>query len=371
MVGGALKAAARIVLALAVLGLLFAVPYISLDTHGVFSSPLDSPGTLQLLGLMLVFGGVALSYDLLFGFTGLLSFGHALYFAVGVYLTAIATTKWGWGLPETIAFTALLGLALPLVLGSISLRVGGIAFAMVTLAFAEAGSTLVDKNPRNWTGAEEGVPVGFEALPDSFVGVLNTQNLYWLALAYLAVVFVVASWAVDSSPGRVWQAIRENELRVEVLGLHPFRFKLVVFVLASFLATAGGVVYVILIGSATPQVTTPNFTLALLLMVVIGGTGTRWGAILGGALYTFLEFRLPDWSDSKAVRDLPSFLETPLSEPLFVLGTLFVLIVFFLPGGIAGLLTLRPRRGLRQLEASVMQEPVETGGLTDRAGASA
>jgi branched-chain amino acid transport system permease protein len=369
--GGALKAAIRILLAAAVFGLLFAVPYVSLDTHGVFSSALDSPGTLQLLGLMLVFGGVALSYDLLFGFTGLLSFGHALYFAVGVYLTAIATTRWGWGLPATLAFTALIGLVLPFVLGSVSLRVGGIAFAMVTLAFAEAGSTLVDKNPRKWTGAEEGVPVDFEALPASFVGVLNTKNLYWLALAYVAVVFVVANWAVSSSPGRVWQAIRENEQRVEVLGLHPFRFKLLVFVLASFLATAGGVVYVILIGSATPQVTTPSFTLALLLMVVIGGTGTRWGAVLGGALYTFLEFRLPDWSDSEAVRNLPGVLETPLSEPLFVLGTLFILIVFFLPGGLAGLLTLRPRRGLRLLEQSVRQEPAETGGITDRAGASA
>jgi branched-chain amino acid transport system permease protein len=368
VVGSALRAAARVLIPAAVLALLIAVPRISLDTHGVFSSPLDSPGTLQLLGLMLVLGGVALSYDLLFGFTGLLSFGHALYFAVGVYLTAVATTKWDWSLPQALALTAVVALVLPLVLGSISLRVGGIAFAMVTLAFAEAGSTLVDKNPRQWTGAEEGVAVDFEKLPDSFVGVLNTQNLYWLALAYVAVVFVVASWAVDSSPGRIWQAIRENEQRVEVLGLHPFRFKLLVFVLASFLATAGGVVYVLLIGSATPQVTTPAFTLSLLLMVVIGGTGTRWGAVLGGALYTFLEFRLPDWSDSSTVRDLPSVIETPLSEPLFVLGSLFILLVFFVPGGIAGLLTLRPRRGLRLLEQTVQPEGTR-GGIVDEAEA--
>ena len=90
-------------------------------------------------------------------------------------------------------------------------------------------------------------------LPDSFIGVLNTKHLYWLALGYAAVVFVVVSWAVESSPGRIWQAIRENELRVEVLGLQPFRFKLIVFVLASFLATAGGVVYLLLIGGATPR----------------------------------------------------------------------------------------------------------------------
>lgn len=348
----------RIGVPAAVFALLAVVPYISLGTHGVFSSPLDSPGTLQLLGLMLIFGGVALTYDLLFGYTGLLSFGHALYFAVGVYLTAIATTKWDWSLPQALALTALVGVVLPLVLGSVSLRVGGIAFAMVTLAFAEAGSILVDKNPRNWTGGEEGVPVDFEELPAAFVGVLNTKNLYWLALAYLAVVFVVVNWTVDSSPGRVFQAIRENERRVEVLGLQPFRYKLLAFVLGSFLAAAGGVVYLLLIGGATPQVTTPAFTLSLLLMVVIGGTGTRWGAVLGGALYTFLDHRLTDWADSGAVQSLPSVIETPLSEPLFVLGVLFILMVFFLPGGLAGLLTRR-RRGLRFLEQSVGAPPEE------------
>lgn len=355
----------RLGVAAAVFALLAVVPYLSVETHGVFSSPLDSPGTLQLLGLMLVLGGVALSYDLLFGYTGLLSFGHALYFAVGVYIMAIATTHWDWALWQAFLFTSLVGLVLPFLLGSISLRVGGIAFAMVTLAFAEAGSVLVDKNPRAWTGGEEGVALAFDKLPESFVGVLNTKNLYWLALAYLVIVFVIVTWVVDSSPGRVWQAIRENERRVEVLGLQPFRFKLMVFVLASFLATGGGVVYVLLIGGATPQVTTPAFTLALLLMVVIGGAGTRWGAVLGGALYTFLDNRLLDWSDSAAVRKLPGVLETPLSEPLFVLGTLFILLVYFIPGGIAGVLTLRPRRGLRQIEASLRGQEAEPATAVD------
>jgi branched-chain amino acid transport system permease protein len=351
-----LRRALGILVAVAVFGLLALVPKISVGTHGIFSSELNSPGTLQLLGLMLVFGGVALTYDLLFGFTGLLSFGHALYFAVGVYLTAIATTKWDWSLLQALGFTALVGIVLPLVLGSVSLRVGGIAFAMVTLAFAEAGSILVDKNPHGWTGGEEGVPVAYQKLPEAFVGVLNTKNLYWLALGYLAVVFVLVNWAVDSSPGRVWQAVRENERRVEVLGLQPFRFKLTAFVLSAFLATAGGVVYVLLIGGATPQVTTPAFTLSLLLMVVIGGTGTRWGAVLGGMVYTFLDNRLLVWSDSERIQDLPNVLSTPLSEPLFVLGTLFILLVFFLPGGLAGLARLRPRRS----GVALLDEPVAT-----------
>ena len=189
-----------LVLAAAAVVLLAIVPYLDVDTHGVFSSELSSPGSLQLLGLCLVFGAVALTYDLLFGFTGLLSFGHALYFAVGVYLTAIATTRWEWSLGKTLALVAVVGVVLPFVLGFVSLRVGGIAFAMVTLAFAEAGSILVDKNPKGWTGGEEGTPVAFEALPEAFVGVLNTKNLYWLALGYLVV--VVADRATGPSTPR-------------------------------------------------------------------------------------------------------------------------------------------------------------------------
>ena len=304
----------------------------------LFGGPLDSPGTLGLLALCLVFAGVALTYDLLFGFTGLLSFGHALYFAIGVYLTTIALTKWEWGLAPTLLVVVGVGILVPLVLGAISLRVGGIAFAMVTLAFAQAGTVLVQKNPNGLTGGEEGLGLNFEAIPDVFVGVLNTKNLYWLALGYAAVVFLVVRWAVNSSPGHVWQAIRENERRVEVIGLQPFWFKLLAFVLASFLATVGGVIWLIVLGTgASPQVTTASFTLTLLVMVVIGGAGTRYGALLGGFLYTLADQRLGALAGSSTIDDLPSVLSTPLSEPLFILGTLFILLVFFVPGGLASL----------------------------------
>jgi branched-chain amino acid transport system permease protein len=314
------------------------VPKLSLDLPVLFGGPLDSPGTLGLLALCLVFAGVALTYDLLFGFTGLLSFGHALYFAIGVYLTTIALTKWEWGLAPTLLVVVGVGILVPLVLGAISLRVGGIAFAMVTLAFAQAGTVLVQKNPNGLTGGEEGLGLNFEPIPDAFVGVLNTKNLYWLALGYAAVVFVIARWAINSSPGHVWEAIRENERRVEVIGLQPLWFKLLVFVLASFLATVGGVIWLIVLGTgASPQVTTASFTLTFLVMVVIGGAGTRYGALLGGFLYTLADQRLGALAGSSTIDDLPSVLSTPLSEPLFILGTLFILLVFFVPGGLASL----------------------------------
>jgi branched-chain amino acid transport system permease protein len=131
------------------------------------------------------------------------------------------------------------------------------------------------------------------------------------------------------------------------------------FVASSFLATIGGVVYLVLIGGATPEVTTANFTLALLVMVVIGGAGTRWGAVLGGILYTYLDNRLVALADSSRVQDLPKVLRIPLSEPLFVLGVLFILIVFFLPGGIAGLAVRGPREAIRSLRARVRQPQAE------------
>ena len=121
---------------------------------------------------------------------------------------------------------------------------------MVTLAFAQAGQVLVQKNPNQLTGGEEGLGLNSEPLPDFFVGVLNTKYLYWLALGYAVVVFVVVRYAVASSPGHVWQAIRENERRVEVIGLRPFGFKLIAFVLASFLATVGRVVWLLVLGPA-------------------------------------------------------------------------------------------------------------------------
>ncbi|GAC1639549.1 MAG: hypothetical protein NVS9B11_05330 [Candidatus Dormibacteraceae bacterium] len=169
------------------------------------------------------------------------------------------------------------------------------------------------------------------------IGVINTKNLYWIAFGYLLLTFVVCWWAVNSRPGKVWQAIRENERRVEVMGLNPYTFKLLTFTLSGFLATLGGVVYLLLLGGATPGVTTANLSLALLLMVVLGGAASLWGPALGGALYEYLDFRLLKLSSSSEIHSLPVWLRAPLAEPLFILGVLFILLVFFFPGGIAGI----------------------------------
>lgn len=331
----------------AVLLVLALLPYSALNIPILFDGPLNSPGSLQLLALCLVFAGFALGYDLMFGRTGLLSFGHGLYIAGGAYGTQLAMTELQLPLLPAAALTVVLGTVAAVVLGAISLRtlaLGGIGFAMVTLAFAQAGAIWVERNPGGLTGGEEGLPLHTESVPDVFVGVSNTVNVYWLALAYLVVVAAVCWIATDRPVGRVWQAVRDNEERVGVLGKNPFRYKLGAFVLASALALLGGVVHLLVTAGATPHSSTPEFTLTLLVMVVLGGAGTRWGPIVGGLLFTFLDQRLPSWGIG--------------GEPMLVLGTLFVLAVYVAPGGLT---SLRERFGGRTQDRKAPAEAVPAG----------
>ncbi|WP_327124711.1 branched-chain amino acid ABC transporter permease [Streptomyces sp. NBC_01727] len=345
----------------AVLVVLIVAPYSALPLPGLLDGPVGSAGSLQLLATCLLFGALATGYDLLLGRTGLLSFGHALYFAAGSYATNTIMLEAGLPFAVSALVGVCFGIALALVLGSVSLRVTGIGFSMVTLAFAQAGSILVSRNPGGFTGGEEGRAAPAELLPSGLVGIEHTANLYWVALGYLVLTLAVVHWAVRSPTGRVWEGIKENERRVEVLGLRPYGFKLTAFVLAGALAALGGLVHLLLTGGSTPQTTTSDFTLSLLVMVVLGGSGTRWGPMVGGILYTWADHRLGDLAGSGAVADLPAVLRVPLSQPLFLLGVLFVAVVHLLPGGLARLPSrlgsaLRAPRGTTRAGAAARKE---------------
>ena len=318
------------------LALAAVLPLLAIEIPGVFPGASYTPGTLQLLALCLLFASLALSYHLLFGTVGLLSFGHALYFAVGAYGLGIVLEQTDLELLPAIGLALAAAIVIASLLGAVSLRVTGISFAMVTLAFAQAGNVIVRRNPAI-TGGEEGIRLDIEHVPDFLVGVLNTRNLYWLTLVLLVVVYLAVLWFEKSRGGRVAAATRENELRVRVIGLRPIIIKLAAFVLASALAALVGMAYLLLQSGATPRATSADFTLTLLVLVVLGGVGSRWGAIVGGIIYTLLDQRLTSLAGSDAIAGLPDILRIPLSEPLFILGTLFILVVLFLPGGIAGI----------------------------------
>ncbi|MBR7834208.1 branched-chain amino acid ABC transporter permease [Actinospica durhamensis] len=336
--------ASRWVRAGLVFAVLYALPYSTLRIPGVFDGPLDAPGVLQLLAVCLVFAGLAMSYDLLFGHTGVMSFGHGMFVTGGMYATTILVDHAGFGLWTSAAIGLAVALAAAVVLGAVALRVEGIGFAMVTLAFGQAVAILVVSGSPQLTGGEQGETLDAGAVPAVLSGVRNTANLYWIALAYLAVCALVVWGLAASMPGRVMRALRENERRVEVLGLNPYLFKLLAFVVAGVLAAGGGVVYLLLLGGATPTVSDSNFTLSLLVMAVLGGTGRRWGAMIGGVLYGYAGQSLTRVSGSSAVAGLPGVLRGPLEQPLFLLGAAFVLVVFFAPGGLTGRFGGRMRR---------------------------
>lgn len=324
------------------------LPLLNISIPGILPTPTYMPGTLALLSLCMVFAALALSYNLLLGSAGMLSFGHALYFGAGAYGLGIALEHFGVPLWPGVFIALLGGMVIALGTGAVAMRVSGIPFAMVTLAFAQAGSVLVRRNAAV-TGGEEGLSLNTSLVPEALVGVVNTRNLYWLTLAILVVVYLVTLWVDSSRLGHLVRATRENEERVRVLGLRPYTVKLVVFVIAGVLASLAGVAYMLLQSGTVPRAVSADLTITVLVMVVLGGVGFRWGAIVGGVLYTLLDQRLTVLAGSEAIAGLPDVLRIPLSEPLFLLGVLFILVVMFLPGGIAGTIdaAVRRRRGER------------------------
>ena len=349
----------KIGIGVAIIAVAAVLPLLAINIPGILPGPTYTPGTLSMLAYAMLIAALALSYHLLFGVGGMLSFGHALFFAAGAYGLAVMMRLLAPQVPESavflIAIILTLGLAVAVgnLVGALALRVTSISFAMVTLAFAQAFNVLVRRNTGGLTGGEEGVTVPVNFLPDVLVGVLNTRNLYWLALAILVVAYLVCVWVQNSRIGHVLAATRENELRVRVLGLRPYTVRLFVFAVAGVLAAIAGMGFVLLQSGATPRITIADFTLTLLVIVVLGGVGYRWGAIVGGIVYTILDQRLSALASSGWIQSLPDVLRIPLSEPLFILGMLFVLVVMFAPGGIAGLaksLTTRSATGVRTMD---------------------
>ena len=259
-----------------------------------------------------------------------------------------------------------MGIALPLIVGAIALRVKGIAFAMVTLAFAQAVAITVLRNPGGLTGGEEGLSLNRSQLPAILSGVVNAPYRYWLALAFCLCCFLVVAWLTTARTGHAWAAVRENEDRVEVLGLSGYRTKLLAVVVGGFLGTLGGFIQLIVIGGANPHLLSTEFTLSLLIMVVLGGAGSRWGAIIGGALYVLLDNRLQELSTSETIAGLPAVLRVPLSQPVFVLGLLFVLVVYFAPGGIAAIGGRVRARWVARQHRRRDSSRVSQGGVTPR-----
>ena len=302
----------------------------------------------QLLDLALkiaVFAALVASYDVLIGYTGIVSFGHAMFFGFGAYGAALAVARFGgptWGdlglgLAAAVGVSALVSVAI----GAFSLRVKAIFFAMITLAFAEFALILaVQLGPL--TGGEDG-------LSPRFPGALGHRlGAYYAICAVVTVLFAAMSRFVASPLGRVLQAIRDNELRAEALGFRTFVYQSAASCFASVVATVLGGCYAVWVGYVNPESTLGiHIMLDILLMVIIGGIGTLWGGIIGAGFLLTAQAFLPNLRGLGAALLPGSDLAVRLTErwPLYF-GILFILVVFFFPKGVVGSLreTLARRR---------------------------
>lgn len=299
-----------------------------------------------------IFAALVASYDLLLGYAGIVSFAHTMFFGIGAYGNGIALVRLGRGWEAVLAGTAAgiaLAALLALLIGLASLRVRAIFFAMITLAVASAFAVLASQLP-GLTGGEDGlnVPVPRELTPafrlveGKVLGAqINGRFLaYYLVLFGALAVLLLLLRIVNSPFGRVLQAIRENDFRAEAIGYRVVLYRTAATVLSAALAAFAGSLWVLWLRYVGPSTTLSlEIMIDILLMVVIGGMGTIWGAALGAAVFVVAQSYLQDLmrAGAEATSGLP--LLPQLLDPdrwLLWLGLLFVLSVYFFPEGIVG-----------------------------------
>jgi branched-chain amino acid transport system permease protein len=319
------------------------------------AAPVAFPGTqsLNVAAKICYFIVLAASYDLLLGYTGIVSFAHTMFFGIGGYGAGLALYTWGpsWSaIALGTALALLLAVALALIIGLFSLRVRAIFFAMITLAVASAFAILASQ--LSWlTGGEDGrtfrVPEILRPTYRVFAGPFGTVNgrtvTYYLVFVAALMLFLGMLRVVNSPFGRVLQGIRENEFRAEALGYRTIVYRSVVNCLAAAIAALAGVLAALWLRYTGPAVTLSfDIMLDILLMVVIGGMGTLYGSVIGAAVFILAESYLQSLMGavSRATEGLP--LLPQLFHPdrwLLWLGVLFVLSIYFFPAGIVGKLS--------------------------------
>jgi branched-chain amino acid transport system permease protein len=311
---------------------------LALVLAGLVLAPFVFPGTrsLDVAAKVAVFVVLAASYDLLLGYTGVVSFAHTMFFGIGGYGIGLAAANWGsgWGsLAAGAALALLLSVAIAFAVGLLSLRVRAIFFAMITLAVAAFFQILASQ--LSWlTGGEDGINFSLPRLLHSRLA------SYYLVLAASTVLFLALLRVVNSPFGRVLLSVRENEFRAEALGYRTVVYRTVANCLGALGATAAGLLYAIWLRYTGPAATLSfDIMVDILLMVVIGGMGTMYGSVLGATIFVLAQSYLRDLMKlaSGALSGVP--LLPDLLHPdrwLLWLGVLFILCVYYFPTGIVG-----------------------------------
>ncbi|MFJ0377544.1 branched-chain amino acid ABC transporter permease [Bordetella bronchiseptica] len=287
----------------------------------------------------------ACAFNLLLGYTGLLSFGHAAFLGSAAYAAGHALKVWGLptelGLAFGVAVAALLGLAM----GALAIRRSGIYFAMITLALAQMVFFFLQAH---FTGGEDGLQGVPRGTLLGTIDLRNDLNLYYVVMGIFALGYFVIWRTVHSPFGQVLKGLRENEPRAISLGYDVDRFKLVAFVLSAAIAGLAGATKTLVFVSATLSDATWQMSGLVILMTLIGGLGTLTGPILGAFIVVLLENKVGDFGQMLTrLTGLDWFLRLGESVTI-VIGLIFVVCVMAFRRGIVGeLVALRERRQAR------------------------
>jgi branched-chain amino acid transport system permease protein len=280
----------------------------------------DDTFYLRLATEALIFAGLALSVDILLGYTGLLSLGQALYFGLGAYMSAVVLMMvpsfWA-----ALGATAAAGLVVGLVGGFIANRVRGVYFALITFGMAQVAAKVV-YNTRA-LGASDGL-IGVPII-DINLGVVSFSSaspagFFVFVLGFMVVLYAISAYLLDTPFGRLVIALRANDRRVPFLGYRPVTVRLSSYVFAAVIATTSGALYPMLRGIASPELLFFATSGTAVITVIIGGLGTLVGAIYGSLLLTVLKSVVGSYTEHHVI----------------VIGLLFMGAVIFLPRGLMG-----------------------------------
>ncbi|MES0099487.1 branched-chain amino acid ABC transporter permease [Mesorhizobium sp. M0019] len=276
-----------------------------------------------LLARIMVLAVFAMGYNLLFGYVGLLSLGHAMFFSAGLYGAGLAVIHLGWSVPAAFAAGLACGALLALVIGLLALRTSGVAFMIVTMMFAQV-FYLVILYFAAWTGGDQGMvvpqPMRVLVLGSTSLDLTNPTVRYMSALALFSIVLIISLAIVRSGYGRVLVAIRENEERTKMLGYDTFSNKLAAVVISGSICAASGAAYALLFGYVGSSFASVQYSILPLLWVLLGGAATTLGPLIG----TLFMYYVIDVASGYT------------SAYLLIVGIALILLVLFFPRGILG-----------------------------------
>ena len=306
--------------------------------------------TVDLAMQIIIFGALVASFDILLGYTGILSFGHGMFFGLGAYCMAFLIGKYGMpsysNLILGFVVAATTSAALAMLISLLTLRVKAIFFSMITLAIAELAIVLTTKLS-GLTGGEDGISFSTPGIfsvsysMGEFMGIEITGKIityYFILLSCLAL-FVAMLRFTHSPLGRILQAIRDNAQRAEALGNKTFVYQSISITFGCVVAALIGALYAMWMEYVNPESSLGVMTIMLdvLLMVIIGGMGTLYGGIIGAAFLKITQTFLPDLQSlAKHLFPQSELLHNILERWLLLFGILFILVVIFFPKGVIG-----------------------------------